>query len=316
MLKKMMFIVGLLVLVLAIGSVLSPKVLQQNSKQNSIKNLNQTANTNSALDNDKAVVKVEKTDSPATTKPVVSTNQSKEDTQSSEILEDATKQVTNEASTETSNDNKKYLIVIDPGHQSHGNYSEEAIAPGSRETKPKVSSGTQGRYTKVPEYQVNLDVSLKLAEALKQKGYDIMMTRTTNDVDISNQERAEIANDNDADVFIRIHCNGSEDSKVNGILTISPTKDSKYCKSIYEKSRKLSDSVLDAMVQATGAKNCGVTETDTMSGINWSLVPVTIVEMGYMSNKAEDNRLVSEIYQKKLVDGLVKGIESYLNSLE
>ena len=52
-----------------------------------------------------------------------------------------------------------WKIGIDPGHQAHGNSAQEAVAPGSSETKAKVSSGTYGRFTGVPEYEVNLDVS-------------------------------------------------------------------------------------------------------------------------------------------------------------
>ena len=53
-----------------------------------------------------------------------------------------------------------------------------------------------------------------------------------------------------------------------------------------------------------------------MSGINWSLVPVVIVEMGYMTNEEEDNKLVTSEYQNQLVEGMVKGIQSYLEEKE
>lgn len=208
--------------------------------------------------------------------------------------------------------NKAFTIVIDAGHQKHQNSDPEPIGPGAKKTKAKVSSGTQGRFTDIPEYEVNLEVSLKLMDILTQKGYKVIMVRETNDVDISNSERAEIANEQQADAFVRIHCNGSEDSSVNGILTISPTKNNPYCSQIYKDSRKLSDLILEALCDATGAKNKGVTETDTMSGINWSKVPVTIIEMGYMTNKKEDYKLTSSDYQDKLAEGIAIGIEEYL----
>ncbi len=102
--------------------------------------------------------------------------------------------------------------MIDAGHQAQTQNTElEPVGPGSSEMKSKVSSGTAGTVTGTPEYQVTLDVSLKLQAILEERGYSVRMVRTANEVDISNSERAALANDNKADVFVRIHCDGSED---------------------------------------------------------------------------------------------------------
>lgn len=207
---------------------------------------------------------------------------------------------------------KRKLIVIDPGHQAHQNTAMEPVAPGSKELKMKVTSGTAG-ICSGSEYQLNLDVSKKLKKVLKKKNYRVIMTRSTNHVNISNKERAEIANEANADAFIRIHANSSESPSVSGILTICPTKTSPYCQSVYKKSRRLSDSILTHMKQKTGTSKGHIWETDTMTGINWSRVPVTIVELGYQSNPAEDRMLASDAYQDKLVLGIAAGLNEYFH---
>ncbi|MCR5608933.1 MAG: N-acetylmuramoyl-L-alanine amidase [Lachnospiraceae bacterium] len=206
-----------------------------------------------------------------------------------------------------------HLIVIDPGHQAKGNNEKEPVAPGSSTTKAKVASGTTGVSSKVPEYVVTLQVGLKLRDILKERGYQVKMIRETHDVNISNAERAQIANDAGADAFIRIHCNGVDNSSVRGALTMNQTKNNPYCGEYYSLSRKLSENVIDSMCAATGLKNKGVSETDTMSGINWCTVPVTIVEMGFMSNPEEDMLLVDDSFQNKIAEGMADGIDNYFN---
>ena len=209
-----------------------------------------------------------------------------------------------------------YLIVIDAGHQAKGNSDKEPVGPGATETKKKVSSGTRGVKTGLYEYKLNLIVADKLNKMLVEKGYRVMMIRTSNHVNISNSKRATIANDAHADALIRIHANGSENSHVNGVMTICNTKKNPYNASIYSQCRKLSDYVLKAVLDTTKANSKGVWETDTMTGINWSLVPTTIVEMGYMTNPKEDEKLSTEDYQDKIVLGIATGLDQYFSDLD
>ena len=204
-----------------------------------------------------------------------------------------------------------YLVAVDAGHQSRANTQQEPNGPGSSEKKVKVTGGTQGKFTGQTEYELNLAVAKKLKTVLEKRGYKVLMIRESNDVNISNVERAQIANKKKADVFIRIHANGSDNSGANGAMTICQTSQNPYCKATYKKSRKLSDCVLNGIVKNTGCRKEGVWETDTMTGINWCQVPVTIVEMGYLSNQKEDRLLATDSYRKKMAVGIADGIDEY-----
>lgn len=207
---------------------------------------------------------------------------------------------------------EKKVIVIDAGHQTHAMSATEPIGPGAKKKKAKVTGGTSGCSTGLPEYKLNLQVAKKLQKELKKRGYKVIMVRTKNNVKMSNAQRAKIANKKKADAFIRIHANSSNNSSVKGALTIAPQSSNPYMtKKNRKKSQSLSKKVLKEMCKTTGAKNRGVMYTNTMTGINWCKVPVTIVEMGFMSNPSEDKKMAKESYQKKIVKGIANGIDSF-----
>ena len=218
---------------------------------------------------------------------------------------------TEESTQETSNVGEGKLICIDAGHQATPNTDTEPVGPGAEDKKAKVSAGNTGVTTGTEEYELNLEVALKLQSALEARGYTVKMIRTSNDVDISNAARAELANSDKADAFVRIHANGSTDTNASGVMTVCQTKDNPYNADIYDSCKRLSADVLSGMAAATGANSEGVWETDSMSGINWCKVPVTIVEIGYMTNSEEDQKLVTSDYQNLLAKGIADGIDAY-----
>ncbi len=203
------------------------------------------------------------------------------------------------------------IVVIDAGHQRHANTGKEPIGPGATTKKMNVTGGTEGRYTGLAEYELNLTVAFQLERELQNRGYTVIMVRTSHDVDITNSQRAAVANEAGADAFIRIHANGSENPNDEGAMTICQTRDNPYNKELFEQSYALSEAVLDGMVESAGCKKLHVWQTDTMSGINWCQVPVTIVEMGYMTNPTEDRLLATEEYQYKMTMGIANGIDRY-----
>lgn len=207
-----------------------------------------------------------------------------------------------------------YVIVIDPGHQEKGNSEKEPVGPGATETKAKVSSGTASRFNGYPEYKVNMEVALKLRQILLERGYTVIMTRTGNAVNISNIERATIANDAHADAFVRLHCNGSENNTFHGIGIYYQTPNNPYNGDLHGEAKALNSCLLEHMLSATGARRDGLIESDTYSGINWCKVPAGLVEMGYMTNQEEDAKLQDQAYQQKLAVGIADGIDEFVST--
>lgn len=202
------------------------------------------------------------------------------------------------------------IIAIDAGHQGKGNYEKEPLGPGAEELKAKVSSGTQGISTGVPEYELTLAISLQLKEELMERGYEVVMIRETNDVNISNAERAAIANAS-ADIFLRIHADGSTNTEAHGISILYPSAKNPFVAYLHEESKALSVAVLEEMCESTGARNRGIVERDDLSGINWCEIPVALIEMGFMTNQAEDEKMQTAEYQALLVKGICDGVDAY-----
>lgn len=203
------------------------------------------------------------------------------------------------------------IVAVDAGHQAKGNPEKEPVGPGSETMKAKVASGTEGISTKLPEYKLTLAVSQKLKRILEERGYQVVMIRESNDVNISNAERAEIANQSGASIFVRVHANSLDNSTVSGVLSMCQTSGNPYNGELHDKSYSLSRKITDSISAATGFKNRGVQETDTMSGINWCSIPVSIVEMGFMSNPEEDQKMAQDEYQEKIAVGIADGIDAY-----
>ncbi len=208
---------------------------------------------------------------------------------------------------------KGILIALDPGHQGEtvDMSASEPNAPGSDVMKMKATAGTRGSYTGIPEYQLNLDIALEVRSQLTEQGYDVIMTREDNNTAISNAERASLANDAGADISVRIHANGSESPEASGALVLIGSAENPYVGHLYNDSFRLAETLLDTYCGATGMANLGIQANDTMTGINWSRIPVVILEMGFMTNEQDDYNMADEAYRQKMVEGIVAGINTY-----
>ena len=204
-----------------------------------------------------------------------------------------------------------YVVVIDPGHQGRGDSTTEPNGPGSATMKARVAGGTHGTTTGVYEYELTLAISQQLQTELQNRGYTVYMTRMSHDVNISNMERAQYATSVGADIAVRIHANGAENASVSGAMALAPSSSNPYISYLSGSSWNLSQCILNSYCQATGMRNQGVTGSDTMTGINWSTVPVTILEMGYMTNPTDDTNMENPSYQSQMVQGIANGIDAY-----
>ena len=213
--------------------------------------------------------------------------------------------------------NRNRIIVIDAGHQLKGSSEPEPNGPGSEVMKPQVSWGATGIYTGQNEYELNLAVALLLRDELISRGYSVVMIRETDNVRISNMERAEIANKHNAAVYIRIHANSWTDDTMRGALTVCQSRSNPYptCAEQYESSRLLSELVLDRFCAVTDMEQLPVREMDDMTGTNWSRVPTTIVEMGFLSNKQDDSLMSGESFRQKAAQGIADGVDEYFAAL-
>jgi N-acetylmuramoyl-L-alanine amidase len=206
------------------------------------------------------------------------------------------------------------IVVIDPGHQAHANSDLEPVGPGSSTKKAKVSSGTSGVATGTPESELVLAIGLKLRDALHARGITVVMTRTTQDVDISNIQRAQMANTMGADLLVRLHANGATDRSVSGLFTLYPASIKGWTDDIAADSRAAAELVQRYLIAETGADDDGVHPRSDLTGFNWSDVPAILAELGYMTNPAEDKLLATAAYQDKIVQGFVEAVEEFLKT--
>lgn len=208
---------------------------------------------------------------------------------------------------------KKKTIFIAAGHQERGISSRERLAPGSSATKAKLTSGTSGVSTGIPEYKTNLAIAKAARKALRKAGYKVIMLRTTNDCPLSNQQRTKKANKSGANLHICIHCNAGS-SGAKGPLVIVPASSRYVGKGIYNKSCRLGSSLISAVARSTGKKANTTIRSNYYTTINWAEIPTVILECGFMSNASEDRQLNSAGYQKKIASGIVKGVNKYFKN--
>jgi len=208
----------------------------------------------------------------------------------------------------------RFVVVIDAGHQSRPDLTLEPDAPGSTVMKPKVSAGAIGVATGQRESAESLAIALRLRDVLKAVGADVVMVRTSENVNISNSQRARIGNGAHADLVVRVHQSSSTDGSLAGVTTFFPSGNALVAP-IQASSKTAAQLLEDSVVKMIGAKRIGIAGRSDLSGFNYSRVPTVMIECGYLSNRMEDAQMAETSYRTKLANGIAAGVMAYLRSL-
>ncbi len=204
------------------------------------------------------------------------------------------------------------IICLDPGHQLNADQAEEELGPGSDTKVPKmVSNGAKSAFNGEEEYEWNMYTSDLIKDELRRRGYTVVMTRENNETNISNKERALLANENKADILVGIQVDAYGDESVKGVYAQVPSAINPFVSGLSEQSEKLANAIQTAVVNATEAKSRNLQYGDKLAIVNWAKMPVCIMQLGYMSNPEEAEKLANEDYRRKIVNAVCDGIDAY-----
>jgi len=197
-------------------------------------------------------------------------------------------------------------IMLDPGH-------------GGKD------QGTSGR--QYAERNLCLRIAKKMADDLRQAGYEVYMTRTTNTTTLELEQRIVYAARNKCDLFVSLHMNSASNRLVNGVETflVAPngtasTYDSRVWRGTKRGTQfdlaniRLAYDLHRSLLLATGAKDRGIKHANFLV-LRDAPCPAILVEVGFLSNGGEELRLGTPAYQDKAAQGLTKGIVEYAKNI-
>ena len=201
--------------------------------------------------------------------------------------------------------NYQKVIFLDPGHGGKD--------PGAQ-------------YLGLKEKDLNLQVSQQLKTKLESLGYTVIMSRSTDVFVDFVTERSRMSNETNADMFISIHFNATGhglDSGEDGIQTYMYQPTGNIPSVINKKwhdnstrlkySYKLGSYIHQSVLATTQAKDAGLL-AKSFAVLRETNKPAILLELGYMDDSKESQKIRTKEYQQKLVDGIVQGIQQYYNN--
>lgn len=186
-------------------------------------------------------------------------------------------------------DNKSYLndkpVVIDAGHGG--------IDPGT-------NNGD------LLEKDVNLDVALKIGKILDEAGIKTMLTRD-DDSFMKPSEKIGFANENNACLFVSIHCNSYEkDSSVNGTTILYYPSDYKDAGNL--SGKEFASIIQEELMKLINTRDRGIVSSPKKIVLKYSKMPSALVELAFITNPSDAALLASEDFRQKAAEGIANGI--------
>ena len=209
-----------------------------------------------------------------------------------------------------------HKIALDPGQQKSQMTEEEPVGPGATATTAKMSYGATSVTTGKREYEWSMEFTLRLKEELIARGYEVVLTREEADVKISNAERAQFVNESGAEIYLSLQADAASSKDAKGIYCQIPSQSNAFVGNLYEDCKRLAKGLQKNLIAETGTKDRGVQENDKVATINYSEVPVAVLQLGFMSNEEEDANLWKTEYQDKMVKAICDGIDTYFQNQE
>jgi N-acetylmuramoyl-L-alanine amidase len=214
------------------------------------------------------------------------------------------------------------VIVLDPGHNGGNVGAARDIAAmveagGFSKACDTVGASTDAGY---PEHAFNFDVATRVAALLRDRGAEVILTRSGDDgVGPCVDERARIGNNAGADAVVSIHADGA-DAEGSGFHVIAPARSPDGGnESILADSARLADALRESFA-STGEPmsdyvgHSGLDARADLAGLNLSRVPKVFLECANMRNPVDAARVADPTWRQHAAAGIADGIAAYLTS--
>lgn len=187
----------------------------------------------------------------------------------------------------------RVTIVLDAGH-------------GGNDPGAVVKDNSDVTYN---EKDFALETVLRLERILRDRGYEVILTRDRDEY-IKLSDRSKLANDLNAELFLSIHYNLSENKEANGIEVLYGNENKIPIKTVEQKH--FAQALQMALIRETGARNRNIQDRSGLIVLKTTKTVAALAELGFISNEGELQKIMDSEYMDKLCTGLANGIDNYV----